>query len=361
MTRSSPPCHASLLATLTIAAGALLAGGCVQTYGPVCVAGAKLSGAGQCIAKGATWHHIPFESGHAARVTQGYHGQPSHVDTKAYSVDFQCDVGDHITASRPGIVWDVKEDSNEGCSEASCADQANFVILDHGDGTFSEYYHLQHYGALVEPGESVCAGQLIGLCGNTGFSTGAHLHFAVSDLTHQQTIPVRFFEMREKRLGIAVPETEYVSENDHDPICAPTEPSPLPKTAFAHHGVLLDEPLPRRIRKGADVVVRGRYIGGQPKVAAYRKMMGASSWQNVCTSVGENGRFAMKLEWPEDTWADAFYYIMITGANKRCSDSGWAWSYKVRVGEPSASGAPIAQEPSRDEPRRALGTIPPRD
>jgi len=350
-----------MLTALTAAACALVATGCVRTSGPVCVAGAKLSGTGQCIARSATWHHIPFERGHETRVTQGYHGQPSHTDTKAYSVDFQCDVGDRITASRAGIVWDIKEDSNEGCGDESCADQANFVILDHGDGTFSEYYHLQQYGALVEPGESVCAGQLIGLCGNTGFSTGAHLHFAVSDLTHQQTIPVRFHEIGAERLGIAIPETEYVSQNERTPTCKPTEHSPLPKAAFAHHGVLLDAPLPRRIPKGEELVVSGRYIGGQPKVAVYRKMMGESSWQNVCTSVGEDGRFTMKLEWPEDEYADAFYYVMVTGANERCTDSGWAWSYKVRLGEPGASSAPIVQEPSRDEPRRALGTIPPRD
>ena len=41
------------------------------------------------------------------------------------------------------------------------------------------YAHLQESGVLVRPGQHVRAGQQIGLSGNTGFTTGPHLHFAV--------------------------------------------------------------------------------------------------------------------------------------------------------------------------------------
>jgi len=49
------------------------------------------------------------------------------------------------------------------------------VIIDHGLGVFSGYYHLSE--VLVEPGQNVNAGDEIGQVGSTGLSTGNHLHW----------------------------------------------------------------------------------------------------------------------------------------------------------------------------------------
>lgn len=54
----------------------------------------------------------------------------------------------------------------------------NTIIIDHGQGLFSIYYHLQE--RFVEQDYVVERGQKIGLVGTTGFSTGPHLHFAMS-------------------------------------------------------------------------------------------------------------------------------------------------------------------------------------
>jgi hypothetical protein len=51
----------------------------------------------------------------------------------------------------------------------------NAVIIDHGWGVFSAYYHLSE--VLVEEGQQVAQGELVGRVGNTGLSTGAHLHW----------------------------------------------------------------------------------------------------------------------------------------------------------------------------------------
>ena len=54
----------------------------------------------------------------------------------------------------------------------------NTIVIDHGMGLFTSYYHLNTM--TVEVGEMVRKGDIIGTVGSTGFSTGAHLHYAVS-------------------------------------------------------------------------------------------------------------------------------------------------------------------------------------
>jgi len=67
----------------------------------------------------------------------------------------------------------------------------NSIYIDHGLSLFSQYAHLSKL--LVNPGDEVEAGQLIGLVGTTGFSTGPHLHFAFW-LHNVQTNPDLFFD-----------------------------------------------------------------------------------------------------------------------------------------------------------------------
>ena len=55
------------------------------------------------------------------------------------------------------------------------AGYGRFVEIDHGYGVFTRYAHMQRY--TVAPGDDVEQGELIGLMGRTGASTGIHLHF----------------------------------------------------------------------------------------------------------------------------------------------------------------------------------------
>ncbi len=55
--------------------------------------------------------------------------------------------------------------------------RGNTIILDHGAGVYSLYFHLSQ--SNVVPGQRVERGELIGLIGTTGLSTGAHLHWEV--------------------------------------------------------------------------------------------------------------------------------------------------------------------------------------
>jgi murein DD-endopeptidase MepM/ murein hydrolase activator NlpD len=57
----------------------------------------------------------------------------------------------------------------------------NFVILDIGGGHFVMYAHLRPGTLRVKTGDTVKRGDVIGLLGNSGNSTGPHLHFQVSN------------------------------------------------------------------------------------------------------------------------------------------------------------------------------------
>ena len=55
--------------------------------------------------------------------------------------------------------------------------RANFVVLDHGAGHRTWYFHLKLGSVAVEEGQEVKAGQQLGLTGSSGISSGPHLHF----------------------------------------------------------------------------------------------------------------------------------------------------------------------------------------
>jgi len=114
-------------------------------------------------------------------IDQGYGGSFSHTDPQnLYAVDFAAEIGTPILAARDGVVMQVESDFDKaGLNLEKYGGRANFVRILHDDGTMALYAHLQEDGVLVRVGQRVRAGQQIGLSGNTGFTTGPHLHFAV--------------------------------------------------------------------------------------------------------------------------------------------------------------------------------------
>jgi murein DD-endopeptidase MepM/ murein hydrolase activator NlpD len=138
---------------------------------------------------------IPLAIGQVARISQGFHGAFSHHDpANEYAVDFDVPEGTPVYAAREGTVVDVIERFERG-GLAEAEDAANVVRILHADGTVAEYAHLKHDGAIVTTGQLVEKGDLIAYSGNTGRTTGPHLHFAVHvpvDGLYRRSVPVRF-------------------------------------------------------------------------------------------------------------------------------------------------------------------------
>ncbi|MFE0700825.1 peptidoglycan DD-metalloendopeptidase family protein [Streptomyces sp. NPDC058872] len=80
-------------------------------------------------------------------------------------VDFMASTGTTVVAVGPGTVYSAGNGGAYG----------NQVVIQHADGTFSQYAHLSSIS--VSAGQTVSGGQQIGLSGATGNVTGPHLHF----------------------------------------------------------------------------------------------------------------------------------------------------------------------------------------
>lgn len=138
-------------------------------------------------------YHLPYESRKTFRLFQGPDGALSHQGEAAY--DFPMPRGTPIRAARGGLVTEVVDDFGEGGDDLAFADMANKVLILQDDGTIAAYFHLLRGGMRVKAGDRVEAGTIIALSGNSGRTTGPHLHFEVfrpMGGSKRETIPVRF-------------------------------------------------------------------------------------------------------------------------------------------------------------------------
>ena len=138
-------------------------------------------------------YQLPYERGKTFRVLQGYFSAFSHKDRAA--IDFNMKKGTRIAAARDGIVVRVKQDGDRGGMGSRFRKYGNNIVIEHADGSRAGYWHIQHNGALVKAGDTVKAGQVIALSGQTGNAAVPHLHFLVwnyDSLHHWQQVPTRF-------------------------------------------------------------------------------------------------------------------------------------------------------------------------
>jgi murein DD-endopeptidase MepM/ murein hydrolase activator NlpD len=146
----------------------------------------------------------PFTDYKPMRISQSFNGKFSHNRRSSrYAVDIGMPVGTKITAVKDGLVIAAKDDyALAGVSSPFFFDKANLVEILHDDGTYALYAHILLGGVRVKVGDRVSAGQVIALSGNTGYSTGPHLHFVIryNDNGRTSTLPFKFLQPGNKQV-----------------------------------------------------------------------------------------------------------------------------------------------------------------
>lgn len=104
-------------------------------------------------------------------------------------VDIKNDSGTKIMAPADGVVVANGYDNGHG----------NFITIDHGNKFQTRYFHLQQ--DFVKSGDTVARGQVIGLVGNSGRSTGPHLHYEIR-YRDKLIDPVKFIQVNTRTAAL---------------------------------------------------------------------------------------------------------------------------------------------------------------
>lgn len=182
-----------------------------KSFVVVAVAGFALSSAAPPAHADQGQFRLPFPAGKAYPCTQSVGGALSHSGDIKNAYDFSMPAGTVIVAAMDGKVVRVVDDETQNGSGGRYGAKGNHIEIEHPDHTIGVYQHLQAGGAKVKQGQRVRQGDPLALSGNTGNSTGPHLHFHVWDNARTQSFPITFADVPDG--GVPVKGKTYTSAN----------------------------------------------------------------------------------------------------------------------------------------------------
>ncbi len=293
-----------------------------------------------CVSDSVVWGRLPFEQGTNLTINQAFMGGFTHHGDGMYAVDFSMDEGTPVVSFKPGVIMDIKEDSDTNCIddgiELEDCTHANFVKIDHGDFTFSTYHHLEQWSVEVEVGEIVGWGHQIGKVGNTGYSTGPHLHFEVFSgfALGNSKIPL-FEELVGISNGIAFSGLEVVSNNSNTSSTTQIAPSNCPSEAFLFRGLVISSEIPCSMAEyDVEYNLTGHVIspGMDLQVAQYVQNSEGNYWAYDCIDTDSNGNFSTVLEWESTVHNEtSFLMISVTPDDDCQAYDGWWTSVVIEL------------------------------
>ena len=149
-------------------------------------------------------YRVPYAIASDYPISQAYPDVVTHrTPDSRDAVDIAMPIGTDIFAARGGVVFDVAADNyKSGLSLERDGPRANVVRILHDDGTYAIYAHLNWNTIRVRPGDRVTRGEYIADSGNTGFSSGPHLHFAIVQNVglRLESVPFEFQGMNAMRV-----------------------------------------------------------------------------------------------------------------------------------------------------------------
>jgi hypothetical protein len=152
--------------------------------------GSATPGCGPYPGQATSLYVLPYEVGTGHEMA---HGNCTSIGTshqaggtRQYAYDFDMPIGTVLVAARAGQVAAVRQSNMDG---TRIPGEENFVIITHDDGTHGRYFHIAENGSMVVVGQVVGQGDPIALSGDTGESTGPHLHFVVEPAGGSPLVP----------------------------------------------------------------------------------------------------------------------------------------------------------------------------
>lgn len=125
-------------------------------------------------------YYPPFPLGLQFPISQGFDNDQTHDEPQSqYAVDIVMPIGTPVLAARAGRVMDMEDDFHGGAQKERYLTRSNQIRILHDDGTMAVYAHLKPNSIRVRQGAQIKRGQWIASSGNTGFSSGPHLHFVI--------------------------------------------------------------------------------------------------------------------------------------------------------------------------------------
>lgn len=123
-------------------------------------------------------------------------GEGVHQGELFNSYDFSVPEGTQVLAMEAGIVIRVVQHYKVAHQDLKRIDEVNKVEILHEDGSLATYAHLAPQSVIPRLCEKIKTGQVLGLSGHNGFSSGPHLHVHLSrpnGLGKFSTIPLKFY------------------------------------------------------------------------------------------------------------------------------------------------------------------------
>lgn len=163
----------------------------------------------------------------------GWRGQGNHA-----GLDIAIPQGTPVYAAASGVV--------RSASASPAGAMGIYAAIQHGNGLVTRYLHFSQL--LVSPGQQVSKGQEIGLSGNTGLSTGPHLHFdvkvpneaVVDEIVRVTGMPSTGLEANVTGFGVGVPAEPWLPVDSYSPaVIASAEGQGIPLYDQVPHGSLL--------------------------------------------------------------------------------------------------------------------------